>query len=53
MLYKSVLPLALATGVFAQSDTPSLTEALASQNDTLSSLTSMTASCSSILEPKG
>ncbi|CRK36862.1 hypothetical protein BN1708_007208 [Verticillium longisporum] len=41
MLYKSVLPLALATGVFAQSDTPSLTEALASQNDTLSSLTTL------------
>ncbi|KAM0323952.1 hypothetical protein ACHAQA_008534 [Verticillium albo-atrum] len=38
MLFKNVLPLALASGVFAQSDTPSLTEALASQNDTLSSL---------------
>lgn len=41
MLYKNVLPLALATGVLAQSDTPSLTEALASQNDTLSSLTTL------------
>ncbi|CRK18133.1 Fasciclin-like arabinogalactan protein like [Verticillium longisporum] len=41
MLYKNVLPLALATGVLAQSDTPSLTEALASQNDTLSSLATL------------
>ncbi|KAM0282151.1 hypothetical protein ACHAQH_003191 [Verticillium albo-atrum] len=41
MLYKHALPLALASGVLAQSNTPNLTEALASQNDTLSSLATL------------